>query len=145
MIQFPDLFDTDSDPIPSGIFFESLVLNFNLPNADAVATWLTQCVATEGYILKYIQYIFCDDAYLLQINTLTDIITFPYNEDPIESDIYISLQRVEYNAQHFAVTFEQELLRVIVHGALHLCGYTDKTPTQKKKMQEREDHYLKLF
>ena len=103
-----------------------------------------------GSRLQHITYIFCDDAYLLDLNeqylnhdTLTDIITFHYSKLPqIEGDIFISIERVHENAQTYQVTFDQELYRVIIHGVLHLCGYSDKTPTDKALMTEKENKAL---
>lgn len=104
--------------------------------------------------IRCIQYIFCDDAYLLEINqqylrhsTLTDIITFRYEEfpHPLHSDIYISIERVKENAVKFGVSFELELNRVLVHGVLHLLGYKDKSGEEKKKMRLAEDAALALW
>lgn len=104
-----------------------------------------------------INYIFCSDEHLLSINkeylnhkTLTDIITFDLSEQDSElliADIYISIQRVEENAELFKKTFTEELLRVVVHGILHLIGYQDKTAKQKTSMRRMEtrwiNHYIK--
>jgi probable rRNA maturation factor len=101
-----------------------------------------------------INYIFCDDAYLLKINqdfldhdTYTDIITFDLSEyeDELESEIYVSVERIEENAKHFETTFERELHRVIFHGVLHLCGYKDKSPEDEKLMRQKEDECLKAY
>ena len=75
----------------------------------------------------------------LDHDTLTDIITFPYNNDPIEGDIFISIDRVKDNAQDFKTTFENELHRVMIHGILHLCGYKDKTEEEEAFMRQKED------
>lgn len=104
--------------------------------------------------LKHLQYIFCNDEYLLQLNTeflkhdtYTDIVTFELSEDPevTEGEIYISIDRVKENAEHFEVTENYELHRVIFHGALHLCGYKDKTKKEEALMREKEDEYLNLY
>jgi len=101
-----------------------------------------------------LQYIFCDDAYLLSINkeylnhdTLTDIVTFRYSEfpHPLESDIYISVERVRDNAEAFQASFEEELRRVMIHGVLHLLGFKDKNKSDKEKMREEEDKSLLFF
>ena len=100
-----------------------------------------------------INYIFCDDDYLHQINveylnhdTLTDIITFDYTEDNVlSSDIFISIERVSDNANDFGVTFETELLRVMAHGILHLCGYKDKTEEDSQQMRKKEDEKIIFF
>lgn len=104
--------------------------------------------------IEFVQYVFCDDEYLLTLNqehldhdTLTDIITFRYQEhpNPIESDIYISVERVRENALNFGVTFENELHRVMVHGILHLLGFKDKGEEAEKEMRSQEDLALSIF
>jgi len=101
--------------------------------------------------LKELNYIFCSDAYLLQINqqylnhdTYTDIITFDNSETEkvITGDIFISIERIRENAAKYNITEADELHRVIIHGALHLLGYKDKTAVTKQKMTEKEDFYL---
>ena len=104
--------------------------------------------------LEQLQYIFCSDEYLLQINKqylqhdyYTDIITFDLSENPglVTGEIYISVDRVKDNAQAFKVSFKQELLRVIFHGALHLCGYKDKSKIDEAAMRKAEDKYLQYY
>jgi rRNA maturation RNase YbeY len=100
-----------------------------------------------------LQYVFCSDEYLhsmnvsfLQHDDYTDIITFDLSEDSkalIEGEIYISVDRVKSNASELGVSFRQEMLRVIFHGALHLCGYGDKTKASKAIMRSMEETYLK--
>ena len=100
-----------------------------------------------------LNYIFCSDEHLLSINKqflnhdyYTDIITFPYREGTnIEGEIYISIDRVKDNADQQKVSFENELFRVISHGLLHLIGFSDKTPKQKKLMREEEDKAITIF
>ncbi len=102
-----------------------------------------------------INYIFCSDEYLLSINqeylnheTLTDIITFDLSEkdsDLLIADIYISLQRVEENALKFEKKFTEELLRVVIHGVLHLIGYKDNTQTQKTTMRRLETRWINFY
>ena len=104
----------------------------------------------EGRPLLSINYIFCTDKALLEINKqflkhdfYTDIITFDLSEsDEIAAEIYISVDRVRDNASLLGVSFKSELHRVIFHGALHLCGYSDKTKDQKAEMRGKEDFYL---
>jgi probable rRNA maturation factor len=105
----------------------------------------------EGRVLGELSYIFCSDDYLLNINRqflnhdyYTDIITFDISENSQEvtGEIYISIERVKDNAKHHDQTIQKELLRVIFHGALHLCGYKDKTKTQQAEMRQKEDYYL---
>ena len=118
-----------------------------------VKQWVKQIALSEGKKIGDINYIFCDDVYLHKINvqylqhdTLTDITTFDYTEGiTLNSDIYISIERVRENADIFGVTFEQELLRVLAHGILHLCGYKDKTPADSELMRAKEDEKTKLF
>jgi len=104
--------------------------------------------------LEQLQYIFCSDEYLLQINKqylqhdyYTDIITFDLsaNPGPVTGEIYISIDRVKDNAQTFKASFKQELLRVIFHGALHLCGYKDKSKKDEVAMRKAEDKYLHRY
>ena len=101
-----------------------------------------------------LQYIFVSDARLLEINRqflqhdfYTDIITFPLSEprQPMVAEVYISVDRVRENAREYGTTIKMELLRVIFHGALHLCGYGDKTPSEARKMRRLEDKYLNLY
>ncbi len=101
-----------------------------------------------------VAYVFCDDAYLHQMNkeflshdTFTDIITFDLsaNNYELEAEIYISIERVKENAAAYEVSYIEELHRVIFHGALHLCGYKDKTATDKKKMRAMEEKCLKEY
>jgi len=121
---------------------------------NKVKQWVKQIALSEGKKIGDINYIFCDDVYLHKINvqylhhdTLTDIITFDYTEGGItlNSDIYISIERVRENADVFGVTFEQELLRVLAHGILHLCGYKDKKPADSELMRTKEEEKMKLF
>ncbi|PWI29807.1 rRNA maturation RNase YbeY [Flavobacteriaceae bacterium LYZ1037] len=126
---------------------------FQLNNASQVSTWLETVITSEERKLGEINYIFCDDDYLLKLNieylqhdTLTDIISFDYTVGKIlQGDIYISTERVSDNAKDFKVSFEDELNRVMVHGILHYCGYKDKTDADAKLMREKENHYLQLF
>ncbi|MBS1918057.1 MAG: rRNA maturation RNase YbeY [Bacteroidetes bacterium] len=108
----------------------------------------------EKVKLKEIHYIFCSDSSLLTINRkflnhnyYTDIITFPLSEQgsPVTGEVYISIDRVKENAKTFNTSFSNELLRVIFHGALHLCGYKDKTKKQKEVMSQMEDKSLRSF
>lgn len=107
----------------------------------------------EKHRLGDINYIFCSDEELLEINirhlnhsTYTDIITFDYTEgNKISSDIFISIDRVEENAKKFKVSFEEELHRVMIHGILHLCGYKDKSKADAELMRKKENAALKMF
>lgn len=132
------------------IEFDSQI-DFQLENEQDIKTWIESIVVSEGFKLGEILYIFCDDVFLHDINvkflnhdTLTDIITFDYNlGKQINSEIYISIPRVKENAQSFKTTFENELHRVIIHGILHLCGYTDETDSQQAEMTLKEDLALR--
>ena len=133
------------------IEFHYLNVSFYFPNRTVLKRFIAALFEKEGKRVEHINYIFCTDDYLLELNkkylnhnTYTDIITFPYSGkgEPILSDIYISVERVKENAQSFDSSFKQELYRVIFHGALHLCGYKDKTPADVKKIRARETFYL---
>jgi len=123
----------------------------SLKDRQILKSTLTALFKKEGKKLAELQYIFCSDNRLLEINReflqhdfYTDIITFPLSapDQPITAEIYISVDRVRENARQFGNTGNQELLRVIFHGALHLCGYGDKTPREEMKMRQMEEKYL---
>lgn len=127
--------------------------DFTLENKSTYEEWISSIIDSEGYSEGEINYIFCDDDYLLNLNndflnhdTLTDIITFNYNMGKqVNSDIYISTERVRDNAQDFDVSFETELRRVMCHGVLHLCGFNDKTDEEQALMTEKENEKMKMF
>ncbi|MES2376934.1 MAG: rRNA maturation RNase YbeY [Bacteroidota bacterium] len=136
--------------MPAIHFFEEDV-TYKLKSKLKVKQWIKDTIVAEGYKLQELTYIFCSDAYLLQINqqyldhdTYTDIITFDNSEfeGEIVGDIFISIPRIKENALKFKVSEADELHRVIIHGALHLLGYKDKTPVDNKNMTQKEDHYL---
>jgi probable rRNA maturation factor len=117
---------------------------------DAVAALMDE----EGRAFDSLDYIFCSDEYLLEINQaylkhddLTDIITFDLSDSPdvLKGEIYISVERVLDNSLLFNTSFRNELARVVFHGALHLCGYKDKGKKEQAAMREREDYYLERF
>ncbi len=131
-------------------------IDFKVPQPIRTKRWLQQVAQKEGAHLNALNYIFCSDEYLhqlnvqfLQHNTLTDVITFDYSEHSIETgvegDIYISIERVNANGLELALSFEEELRRVMVHGLLHLLGYFDKTTIQKGEMTSKENLYLSNF
>lgn len=114
--------------------------SYDLNKEDEVIQWLKDIIEAEKKGLDAITYIFCSDDYLLSINETylkhddyTDIITFPYNADPIEGDVFISVERAKENAAKFNVSETEEIHRLLVHGLLHLLGYEDKSPESKKK------------
>lgn len=122
--------------------------------ATAIKPWLKAIAAKERFSIKELNYIFLDDEGLLKINieylnhdTYTDIITFDNSDGrgKIESDIFISLERVEANAMKFHTTVENELHRVLAHGLLHLCGYKDKTKKDAALMRQKEEECLLSF
>jgi rRNA maturation RNase YbeY len=126
---------------------------FNLKESSKLKKWIANTIASEGFQLGDISYVFCDDAYLLKLNqdylnhdTLTDIISFDYRMNKeINGEIYISVERVAENAKDFSVDFYTELHRVMIHGILHFCGFKDKTQSEEQKMRQREDEALKLL
>lgn len=127
-------------------------IDFQLPNEQPLSIWIEKTVEEEKKELGAVSYIFCSDDYLHEMNveylnhdTLTDVITFPYNDDPIEGDIFISIDRVKDNANDLNIPFENELHRVMIHGILHLCGYRDETDEEEDEMRQKEDKYLVLF
>ena len=133
------------------ITFHEEGISYKLKHKTAVRKWITDTIIAEGYKLNDLTYIFCTDEYLLQINrqyldhdTYTDIITFDNSEEEkvIFGDIFISIERIRENAGKFNVSETQELHRVLIHGALHLLGYKDKSAADKKKMTSKEDFYL---
>jgi len=136
--------------MPAIHFFEEDI-TYKLKQKTSARQWITETIQAEGYKLKELNYIFCSDQYLLQINqqylnhdTYTDIITFDNSETEgsIVGDIFISIERIRENAAKFNTPETDELHRVIIHGALHLLGYKDKTAAAKQKMTEKEDFYL---
>jgi probable rRNA maturation factor len=125
---------------------------FSLDNEDALSLWIGSCLIEEGKKEGELNYIFCDDEYLLEKNikylkhnTLTDIISFDYTMgNLISGDIFISVERVRENATEFKVDVVEELHRVLIHGILHFCGYKDKTKEDKLVMRAKENYYLNL-
>lgn len=128
-------------------------IDFVLPFSEKAAQdWLTNIAAQEGHTISNLSVIFCSDDFLLELNinylqhdTYTDIITFPYETEPVVADLYISVERVADNAKALGVPADQELRRVMAHGLLHLCGYGDKTSEEQSVMREKEDQCLKLW
>ncbi len=126
---------------------------FSIQNESTITSWIKALIISEGYKLEEINYVFCDDEYLHNLNveflnhdTLTDIISFDYTVGKlIQGDIFISIERVKENALDFSVPFEEELQRVMAHGVLHYCGYKDKTEDDEKQMRAKENHYLELL
>jgi len=126
----------------------------NVESKKAVKDLIVSLFRQENTELDKIVFVFCSDEYLLEMNkqyldhdTLTDIITFPLSEEgkPVYGEVYISVDRIKENAKIFKASYQNELLRVMIHGALHLCGYTDKTKKSKLQMSERENFYLNQY
>lgn len=125
-------------------------ISSNLKQKIRLRNWITNTIKEENKRLGELTFIFCSDTYLLSINqeylnhnTYTDIITFNNSEDDrITGDIFISLERVHENALRFKVSEEDELHRVMIHGTLHLLGYTDKGKDAKALMTSKENYYL---
>ena len=130
-------------------------VDFDVEQLALQKDWLIQVASDENKEIASLSYILCSDHYLHQINvdyldhdTLTDIITFELGDPQdsnIEGEIYISVDRVLDNASQLSVEFTVELSRVLVHGLLHLIGYSDKTSEEKVIMRGKEDHYLALL
>lgn len=116
--------------------------------------WIANTIEKEGKFAGNLNFILCDDDFLSEMNfkylkhkTLTDIITFSYDDEQglLSGDIFISLPRIKENAKKFSQKMEHELHRVMIHGALHLIGYNDSSPKEKVIMRDKEDFYLSLF
>lgn len=122
-------------------------------NRDLVAGWISSVAVSHGKKAGEINYRFCSDAKILEYNIqylnhdfYTDIITFDYSEgDRIVGDIFIGLDTVASNAALLGLKQDEELMRVIIHGVLHLCGFKDKTPKDELIMHQQEDIALSLL
>ena len=127
--------------------------DFELENEAQYEDWISRIIESEGFDEGEINYIFCDDDYLLKVNQdyldhdyYTDIITFDYVKGKtISGDIFVSLPRILDNASTLSQNFESEFNRVLAHGILHLCGYKDKTEEEKIQMRAKEDFYISQF
>ena len=137
-----------------------MAINFQFEDAEfqfldlkKVENWIKQTIETENCFTGNVTYIFCSDNYLLDVNRkylnhdyFTDVITFDYvKNDKISGDIFISIDRVTENAKIFNVSRENELLRVMIHGVLHLIGYDDLTDEQEAEIHSKEDFYLNIY
>ncbi|WP_026776165.1 rRNA maturation RNase YbeY [Polaribacter sp. Hel_I_88] len=126
---------------------------FVLENETQLESWIEKVVSEKGFELGEINYIFCDDEYLLKLNveflqhdTLTDIISFDNSlGNLINGDIFISVERVNENAKEYNVTFEEELHRVMIHGVLHYMGLKDKSADEKMVMRKEENKALSVL
>jgi len=132
------------------LFYET---DFEINNESLWINWIVESMKNENKTTEDLNYIFCDDDYLLEINRqyldhdyYTDVIGFDNSEDDIlTGDIFISVTRIADNAQTNNVSFENELARVMIHGILHFAGYLDKEEDEKEKMTEMENFYLNRF
>ena len=139
--------------MPPRIYFFKEDIKFRLNKSAQIESWVKAVIKKEGSKPGDINFIFCSDKFLLDINRrflnhdyFTDIITFDESESGLTSgEIYISIDRVKDNAQTLNAQFHVELKRVIIHGVLHLLGYKDSTKAQKKEMRLKEDTYLSLL
>jgi len=139
----------------SKIHFFNEDVDFRFKHKSIITKWITSIVKSEGQSIADINYIFCSDDYLLEMNKeylqhdyYTDIITFDNREsldESLSSDIFISIDRIKDNAQTLGISFETELYRVLIHGVLHLLGQSDKTKAQKAQMRKREEASLSLL
>jgi rRNA maturation RNase YbeY len=136
------------------ISFNKADKNTLLANRVALKSFIEKQMKKEGLTIDSLNYVFCSDKYLLAINKqflqhdyYTDIISFDLSELPgvLNAEVYISVDRVKENAKTMAVTYKEELLRVIFHGALHFCGYKDKKATDAKIMRAMENKWLKAY
>ena len=151
---------------PFSIRFFSEQTSFYPKNKKQIKGWINEVIQNEGYTGNELNIIFCNDEYLLSINkkflnhdSYTDIITFDYTtkqtkpnrhsfstkKSTISGELFISIDRVKENTKKHNTTLAQELHRVIVHGVLHLCDYSDKSPASKRQMTNKEDYYLSLI
>lgn len=132
------------------IYHHAEDVSFSPKGKLSLRKWISDAITNEGKIVGDINYIYCSDEYLLELNRsslnhdyYTDIITFDYvEEEVISGDLFISIDRVKENAKENNETFEIELSRVMIHGVMHLCGYGDKTEKEEKTMRSKEDFYL---
>ncbi len=139
--------------MPEPISFFRKDTRFKPSHPRKTISWLKRVSDEFGYEIQTLNFIFCSDDYLLGINQhylahdyYTDIITFDNSEGShkLEGDIFISIDRVRENARNLRVPFQDELDRVMVHGVLHLMGYSDKNPSEKSRMRKKEDACLSL-
>lgn len=140
--------------IKAAIHFFSENVPFVLKGKRKVRAWIVSALLQEQKHAGVINFIFCDDAYLLPINqsylrhdTFTDIISFDYSDHQsrVQGDIFISIERARENARIFKVKVSDEIHRLMIHGVLHLGGYLDETPGEKAVMSQKEDYYLSLL
>jgi probable rRNA maturation factor len=134
--------------------FFSEEIEFKVPQVTKTSKWLKTISQLNGYKIGELNYIFCSDDYLLEVNKqylehdyYTDILTFDNSEEDteLEGDIFVSIDRVRDNASTLDIGFESEFRRVLIHGMLHLMGYEDSTDELKLRMRAKEDECLQLY
>lgn len=127
--------------------------DYKLPGKAKCAAWVKRSVENEGYRLGAVNYVFCSSQRLLEMNRqflghdyFTDVITFDYSDLAdkrlVSGDVFIDVDTVADNAARFGAAPMDEMHRVLIHGAMHLCGYKDKAPDEEVRMRERENFYL---
>ena len=127
--------------------------SFELKDEKLLENWIEEVASNNGFEVGEINYIFCDDEYLLKLNveflqhdTLTDVVSFDNSLGKlINGDIFISIERVTENAKEYNVSFDDELQRVMIHGVLHYMGFKDKSEEEVKLMRSAENAALKLL
>jgi len=135
------------------IFFHKEGINFNIKEKQKIRRWIKKVIENEGKELGELNIILTRDKELLELNKtylsrkyLTDVITFEYNQEKkISGDIYLSIESIKENALKFNERVDREILRVIIHGILHLMGYRDKKDEEQTKMRQKEDECLYMF
>lgn len=140
-------------PVQGNIQFHLQSKKYSLSQKKLISSWILKCAENQGFIVGEINVIFCTANKLLKINQLhlnhhdhTDIITFDHTiGNIISGDLFISLERVRSNAAELGIPFTDEILRVIIHGVLHLMGYKDKSASSRREMRAKEDQCLSLF
>ena len=141
-------------PSQSKVYFFFQDTIFSIPQKKRLQAFIELIFKKERKKLVSITYVFCTDKFLLNLNKqylnhsyFTDVITFDLSDSNkcIQAEVYISIDRVKDNTKKFKTSFKSELYRVVFHGALHLCGFSDKTASQIKKMREFENRYLTKF
>ena len=137
----------------NSISFHNESVNNKTPSKRLLKAWIKEFVSNHGKKVGELAFVFCSDEKILEINQnflqhdyYTDIITFDYCEaDFVSGDIFISVERVQENATSHNIEYNEELLRVLAHGVLHLIGFQDKSPQKKKEMTQNEDLCISLF
>jgi rRNA maturation RNase YbeY len=133
------------------IYYEDT--NFRLTGWKKVRGIVDKVIARQGYVSGDLNFILTNDKKVVELNSkflnrdyFTDVIAFEYNEGSIISgDIFISTETVKANAINYKVSYNEEMVRVMIHGVLHLCGFKDKSDNEKKEMRMMEDYWLKMW